>query len=81
MRTPPLLADLIHPGACKPICEKLLTLPLFSLKSNVLLSISKTSTQVERKMRALRKPVLDAHILSIQKRIQELEQEIDAIVM
>ena len=35
----------------------------------------------KQKMWALRKPVLDAHILSIQKRIQELEQEIDAIVM
>ena len=27
MRTPPLLADFIHPRNCKPICEKLLTLP------------------------------------------------------
>jgi site-specific DNA recombinase len=34
-----------------------------------------------QKMWALRKPVLDAHILSLQKRIQELEQEIDEIVM
>lgn len=34
-----------------------------------------------QKMWALRKPVLDAHILSLQKRIQELEQEIDGIVM
>ena len=24
---PPLLADFIHPGVCKPICEKSLTLP------------------------------------------------------
>ena len=29
MRTPPLLADFIHPIACKPKCEKLLTLPDF----------------------------------------------------
>lgn len=35
----------------------------------------------KQKMWALRKPVLDAHILSLQKRIQELEQEIDGIVM
>ena len=28
MRTPPLLADFIHPRNCKPICEKLLTLPI-----------------------------------------------------
>lgn len=34
-----------------------------------------------QKMWALRKPVLDAHILSLQKRIQELEQEIDEIVI
>ena len=27
MRTPPLLADFIHPGPCKPFCEKSLTLP------------------------------------------------------
>ena len=35
----------------------------------------------KQKMWALRKPVLDAHILSLQKRLQELEQEIDGIVM
>lgn len=34
-----------------------------------------------QKMWALRKPILDAHILSLQKRIQELEQKIDEIVM
>ena len=28
MRTSPLLADFIHHRVCKPICEKLLTLPL-----------------------------------------------------
>ena len=31
MRTPPLLADFIHHRVCKPICEKLLTLPWFVL--------------------------------------------------
>lgn len=35
----------------------------------------------KQKMWALKKPVLDAHILSLQKRIQKLEQEIDGIVM
>ena len=35
----------------------------------------------KQKIWALRKPVLDAHILSLQKRIQELEQEIDGIAM
>ena len=31
MRTPPLLADFIHPRACRPKCEKLLTLPYKSV--------------------------------------------------
>lgn len=31
MRTPPLLDDFIHTRGCKPICEKLLTLPLVVL--------------------------------------------------
>ncbi len=35
----------------------------------------------KQKMWVLRKPILDAHILSLQKRIQELEREIDGIVM
>ena len=30
MRMPPLLADFIHVRPCKLICEKLLTLPLFT---------------------------------------------------
>ena len=34
-----------------------------------------------QKMWALRKPVLDAHILSLQGRVLELEKEIDEIVM
>ena len=34
-----------------------------------------------QKMWALRKPILDAHISSLQKRIQALEQEIDRLVM
>ena len=34
-----------------------------------------------QKMWALRKPILDAHILSLQKKVQELEQKIDEIVM
>ena len=34
-----------------------------------------------QKMWALRKPVLDAHILALQKRIQELEGEVDAIII
>ncbi len=32
-------------------------------------------------MWALRKPILDAHILSLQEKIQMLEREIDEIVM
>ena len=34
-----------------------------------------------QKIWALRKPVLDAHILSLQGRVLELEEEIDEIVM
>ena len=34
-----------------------------------------------QKQWALRKPVLDAHILSLQEKVMKLEQEIDAIVM
>ena len=52
-----------------------------TLKSNVLLSTSKTSTQVERKMRALRKPVLDARIFALQKETQKLELKIDRILI
>ena len=33
------------------------------------------------KMWALRKPILDAHILSLQKEVQRLESEIDDILM
>ena len=34
-----------------------------------------------QKMWALRKPILDARILSLQEDVRELEQEIDGIVM
>jgi len=34
-----------------------------------------------QKMWALRKPILDAHILSLREKAQKLEQEVDAIVM
>ena len=34
-----------------------------------------------QKMWALRKPILDAHILSLQEKVQVLEQEIDKIVI
>ena len=34
-----------------------------------------------QKMWALRKPVLDAHILSLRERIQELEQQVDEIII
>ena len=32
-------------------------------------------------MWALRRPILDAHILSLQEKVLKLEQEIDEIVM
>ena len=34
-----------------------------------------------QKMWVLRKPILDAHILSLQEQVQKLEREIDKIVM
>ena len=34
-----------------------------------------------QKMWALRKPILDVHILSLQKKVQRLESEIDDILM
>lgn len=34
-----------------------------------------------QKMWALRKPILDAHILSLQEKVLKLEQEIDELVM
>ena len=34
-----------------------------------------------QKMWALRKPILDAHILSLRERIQELEQQVDEIII
>ena len=40
----------------------------------------KKVTQLQKQW-ALRKPVLDAHILSLQEKVLELEQEIDEIVM
>ena len=40
----------------------------------------KKVTQLQKQW-ALRKPVLDAHILSLQEKVMKLEQEIDAIVM
>ena len=97
MRIPLLLADFIHARAYRPKCEKFLTRPCSSHRIHEknldtmvweYLTAVRDSRVKEReklvklqKMWALRKPVLDAHILSLQKRIQELEQEIDAIVM
>lgn len=34
-----------------------------------------------QKMWALRKPILDAHILSLQEKVQRLEEEVDAVVI
>lgn len=34
-----------------------------------------------QKMWALRKPVLDAHILSLREKVQRLEEEVDAVVI
>lgn len=34
-----------------------------------------------QKMWALRKPILDAHILSLREKVQRLEEEVDAVVI
>ena len=58
----------------------------FSRSLQTILRINLDGTEVEKlaqlqKMWALRKPILDAHILSLQEKVLELEQEIDGIVM
>lgn len=45
MRTPPLLADFIHHRVCKPICEKLLTLPLTAEVMRAIMSEEKKETE------------------------------------
>ena len=42
MRTPPLLADFTHTRACKPFCEKSLTLPIVDLPFPVIVKKLKT---------------------------------------
>lgn len=53
----------------------------FALTMRIKMAEEQKNLKQNQKMWALRKPVLDAHILSLQKRIQELEQEVDGIVM
>lgn len=53
----------------------------FAQTMRVKMAEEQKELKLKQKMWALRKPVLDAHILSLQKRLQELEQEIDGIVM
>ena len=57
------------------------TVQEFAQTMRVKMAEKQKELKQKQKMWALRKPVLDAHILSLQKRIQELEQEIDGIVM
>ena len=53
----------------------------FAQSMRVRMAEEQKELKQKQKMWALRKPILDAHILSLQKRIQELEQEIDGIVI
>ena len=46
MRTPPLLADFTHPRACKPICEKSLTLPRSQIKRQILSKVGGTESNL-----------------------------------
>lgn len=57
------------------------TVQEFAQTMRVKMAEKQKELKQKQKMWALRKPVLDVHILSLQKRIQELEQEIDGIVM
>ena len=57
------------------------TVQEFAQTMRVKMAEKQKELKQKQKMWALRKPVLDAHILSLQEKIQELEQEIDAIVM
>ena len=57
------------------------TVQEFAQTMRVKMAEKQKELKQKQKMWALRKPVLDAHILSLQKRIQELEQEIDGIMM
>ena len=86
MRMPPLPADFIHARACKLKCEKILTRPDAAVQAYAQTVREQCAEEVKKlaqlqKMWALRKPVLDAHILSLQEKVMKLEQEIDAIVM
>ena len=92
MRIPPLLVDFIHSSDCKLICEKSLTLPIheevldaavqeFAQTMRVKMAKEQKELKQKQKMWALRKPILDAHILLLQKRIQELEQQVDEIII
>ena len=61
-------------------------MPLFILFSICAIYSTLSAEEVEKlaqlqKMWALRKPILDAHILSLQENMQKLELEIDGIVM
>ena len=86
---PPLLVDLIHARACKPFCEKSLTLPEvldaavleFVQTMRIRMAEEQKDLKQKQKMWALRKPILDAHILALQGKIQGLEQEIEEILM
>lgn len=53
----------------------------FALTMRIKMAEEQKNLKQNQKMWALRKPVLNARIFALQKRIQELEQEVDGIVM
>ena len=53
----------------------------FALTMRIKMAEEQKNLTQNQKMWALRKPVLNARIFALQKRIQELEQEVDGIVM
>lgn len=53
----------------------------FALTMRIKMAEEQKKLKQNQKMWALRKPVLNARIFALQKRIQELEQEVDGIVM
>ena len=57
------------------------TVQEFAQTMRVKMAEKQKELKQKQKMWALRKPVLDAHILSLQEKVQDLEQEIDGIVM
>ena len=68
MRTPPLLADFIHHRVCKPICEKLLTLP----STLMVCSMRRFPRSLLPRQRRREKQQTDTTIRAVFTRVQSL---------